>query len=288
MNKIVVTTENKDFIVVNFDTKEIEHVAEKSEALVDTSVKNKGRDEYRPFGVEIDEDFIYVLSNTKMARYKKATYEYDSNVFIPELYVNTHQILKNNSTWYVCNTAIDCISVYNGQEVKHFNVNLLNTVDITLKPKNANLLDSRHVNTITDMGEKLYFCRHNRGIVFSDFWELDKGSFQARRLVNAGGCCHGIKVVENTLYTLSTATGNLLAVDLLSNKIRKQPLVDPDQVFLRGLEIIDGKIVIGASINYKKNKEDKSAYLIVIDLSDNTHSEIQLPSSKVINDLKGF
>lgn len=288
MARLVITTDKQEFVILNTTTGKIEHEQPNTGILDCPEVKDKGRHTFRPFGIAQDTFYFYVASNTKIVGYRKSSYSLANlnPIEIKPLYVNTHQILKNNSTWYVCNTAIDCISIYSGDKVVHFNVNLLHVVDDVIEPINADLLDSRHVNTLYDAGDKIYFCRHNKGYGESDFGYFDKATFEARIVAKAGKWCHGIGFINKSLYTLSTMTGELLKIDLDSNIVAKYKLVDPDITFLRGFDIKDNKMFIGASNNFKTNEGEKLCFVLVFDLLTGKFSRHNLPNSDCINDLK--
>ena len=140
----------------------------------------------------------------KIEKTKQIKNEFDSLINIP-LFINTHQIIKDKSTIYTCNTAIDCIGVYDldDEYYAQFNVNFLNDFDVVNMPANADQLDSRHLNSLYDAGDKIYFCRHNKNLVPSDYGVLDKASMQGEIIASAGRSCHGIRIVNNHLYSLS-------------------------------------------------------------------------------------
>lgn len=288
MNSIIVTTDHSDFSIVDIDTGSITHINGKTPELDRKNLEGKGRHTYRPFGVEIDEDSIFVVSNDVIGMFDKKTFKFQGLVDLI-LHINTHQIVKDGDTWITCNTAVDCIGFYGKDNNKQFNVNLLNKIDKTYFYKDSDTYDSRHVNSLLNEGEKLYFCRHNGGIVDSDFWELDKRTLRARKLINAGRCCHGIRFLNNQLITLSTGTGELLKIDLATNNIQKYKICDPDKVFLRGLEIFGNKIIIGCSVNFKKLTDEKlECFVLVYDMQSNTELKITLPNQTGINDLRSF
>jgi hypothetical protein len=284
MSRLVITPEDRDFVVVDLDTGKIIHEQEITQDLNCPELKGMGRETYRPFGIAEDEEHIYIASNAKLGQFNKTTYKFERLVDVP-LYINTHQILKDGDTLYTCNTAIDTIGIYNFDR-KQLSINYMNVVNQTLVPKYADQLDSRHVNSLYDAGDKVYFIRHNKDIVPSDIGFFDKRTLRPQILTNVGKCCHGIRIVENVLYTLSTATGELIGIDLNTLEAKKHKIVDPKVTFLRGLDYSDGKLVVGCSVNFKTNDKDKSCYILVIDLQNHTHKNYQLDGVKVINDLK--
>ncbi|CAB4129471.1 hypothetical protein UFOVP118_68 [uncultured Caudovirales phage] len=284
MNRIIITPENRDFVVVDLDTGKTIHEHKATRDLDCPDLNGQGRQTYRPFGIAEDTDHFYIASNNRLGQFNKTTYQFERLVDVP-LYINTHQILKDGNTLYTCNTAIDAIGVYN-IEHKQLNINYMNVVKQTLIPKNADQLDSRHVNSLFDAGDNVFFIRHNRGIVASDIGFFDKRTLTPQILTNVGKCCHGIRIVENVLYTLSTATGELVSIDLNTLIATKYKIVDPNVTFLRGLDHRDGKLVIGCSVNFKTNTRDKSCHILVVDLQNISYKTYELDGIKVINDLK--
>jgi hypothetical protein len=287
MSQIIITTDDRDFVIFNTELNQVTHYQEQTKALVSPKMRGRGREPFRPFGIALDESTIYIASNDKLGKFNRTSYEFEGLIDIP-LYINTHQILKINDTLYVCNTAIDCISIYDlsDQSSAHFNVNLLNTVDLINHPKNANQLDVRHVNTLYEHDNKIYFCRHNKGYVESNIGYFEKDTMQSKILITAGYCCHGIAIRNNYLYTLSTGTGELMEVDLATLEVTKVKLVDPQETFLRGLDLIGDKLVIGGSVNFKNPEAKQEAFLLFFDLKSIEAEKYVLDGIKLINDLK--
>ena len=288
MTRLLITTDEHDFVVFDLSSNTITHRQPKTKELDSPNLQGKGRPTYRPFGVDVDDQYIYIASNDKLGKFDKTSYEFKGLISIP-MVINTHQIVKDQDTFYVCHTAIDTIGIHDVKNKinKYINVNLLNRVDIHLQPLNADQLDSRHLNSLFDAGDKIYFCRHNKNLVESDFGYFDKiNTFDIKLVARAGKCCHGIRVVDNYLYTLSTGTGEILMIDLNTNVSKPFKLVDSSSTFLRGLDVYDDKIIIGCSVNFKTNTKDQSCYIIVVDIKNNITSKYLIDGIKFINDLK--
>ena len=287
MSRLIITTEDQDFVVLDTEVEDFIHIGQRSEPLDNQNLKNMGRGTYRPFGIAQDNNSIYIASNDRLGQFDKNTFEFIKLIDYP-LWINTHQVLYDapNETFYTCNTAIDTIGIYHPDYQKQLSINYMNVVEQKFKPRHADELDSRHVNTLFDAGDRIYFVRHNRNIMPSDIGYFDKGTLELHTLISIGKCCHGIQIIENVLYTLSTATGELLRIDLNTLNVEKFKLVDPNVTFLRGLDYKDGNLVVGCSVNFKSNTEDKSCYIIVIDMENIKYRTIVLNGIKVINDLK--
>jgi hypothetical protein len=286
MSRILITTDQCDFIQFDLNKRQVTYVKHPTPQLNAKHLKGLGRPTYRPFGIEYDEKFIYIVSNDRLGKFDKYTYEFKGLVKIP-LFVNTHQIVKDKHSFYVCNTAIDCIGIYDfkHKKVRQYNVNFLNTISFHTEPQNATQLDSRHVNTLYNTEDKIYFCRHNKYITLSDYIALDKKTLQAEIIAHASIAGHGIKIHNDQLYSLSSGSGELLKINLSTGEQKYYKLVDNNDVFLRGLDIYDDKIIIGCSKNIN-SKSQQSAYLMIIDLMTGVVNKYDFKGIDFINDLK--
>lgn len=284
MNCLIITPEDSDFIILDLDSESIIHKQGPTKELICDHLQGMHRHPFRPFGIAEDTDSIYVVSNDRLGKFNKTTYAFEKLIDVP-LWINTHQILKDGEKLYTCNTAIDTIGIY-GIERQQLSVNYMTLIEQKIQPRYAEELDSRHVNTLYDAGDKIYFIRHNLNIVMSDIGCFDKLTLEPKILLSVGRCCHGIRMIGSMLYTLSTETGELISINLETQDIQKYKIVDQKTTFLRGLEYVDGKLIIGCSVNFKTNTLDKSCYLIVADIKNMTHKTVKLDGIKVINDLK--
>lgn len=285
MKRLVITPETNDFVIFDLVVNDIVHRQGQTKELICSHLEGMHRNPFRPFGIAEDEESIYIASNDRLGKFNKTTYEFERLVDVP-LWINTHQILKDGEKLYTCNTAIDAIGVY-GIEHLQLNINYMNVVKQTIQPRYAEELDSRHVNTLYDAGDKVYFIRHNGGLENSDIGFFNKRTLEPQILTKVGRCCHGIRIVEKTLYTLSTETGELVSIDLNTLLATKYKIVDPKETFLRGLEYVDGKLIIGCSVNFKSStKTKKECYLLVVDLTNVNYKKYPLNGIKVINDIK--
>ena len=288
MNRLIITSELYDFIVFDVESETITFKKPKTDLLQCDHFHNKHRNPFRPFGIAEDDDSLYITSNDRLGKFDKFTYEFLNLIDIP-LWMNTHQIIKDGNTLYICNTAIDSIGIYNleTKENKQLNLNYMSVFNQVLVPAFADQLDIRHINCMHDAGDKIYFIRHNRDLTESDFGYFDKRTLEPVLFISVGRCCHGIKIINNELISLSTATGELISINLTSLKVTKAPLVDPDTTFLRGLEYLDGELYIGGSINFKKTLEiNPECFILKLNLESGVSKKIVLENTKFINDLK--
>ena len=287
MRKVILTNEEQDFLVYDLDQEQITYRAGKTESLDAHHLKGQGRSTFRPFGITQDKHFIYIASNDRLGQFKKDTFEFVKLIDYP-LWINTHQILFDaaNETFYTCNTAIDTIGIYHPDYQKQISINYMCEVEQKLHPKYADQLDSRHVNTLYDTGEHIMFVRHNRNVINSDIGFFDKRTQSPHIAISIGRCCHGIASIGNVVYTLSTATGELIEIDLKRRSAAKYPIVDPKRYFLRGLELHDGKLIVGCSINTKTDDAECSK-ILEIDIHNIQSVKMHnLDGVKTINDLR--
>jgi hypothetical protein len=243
--------EQFSFFVYDLNTKQIIHSEPKHESLDCPNDINKGRSTFRPFGIEIDDDNIYIGSNSKLSVFDKKTYKYKNNLNFP-LFVNTHQIIKSNDVFYICNTAIDTIGIY-GKEINHFNV-ISKTIDNNIKEfKNCEDYDLAHVNSLYEHNEFIYYCLHNLGKKQSEFWRLNKNTLETEYLVDAGHASHNIVIYKEILYSLSSDTGEIIEYNLQTKELKYYLIVESNLTFLRGLAIVDNKLYFGASNHFNVN-----------------------------------
>jgi hypothetical protein len=254
------------------------------------NLEGQGRPTFRPFGIAVDKDSIYIASNNKLGKFNKKTNEFESLVDVP-LYLNTHQILKDDDTLYVCNTSTDTIGIYklNRDYNIFFDVNVLSITNKPLSPINRrHEKDTRHVNSLFDDGDNIWFCLHNKGLHPSEYGYFNKVTLQAQIVYSSGFAGHGIVIKDNFLYTLSTGTGELIAVDLNTKKENRYKVVDLSTTFIRGLIYTNGKFLIGCSVNFKTLNPIKHSYIAEVDIIAGTLKKHDLEGIQAINDMQIF
>lgn len=263
MSLIVITpdddgynTSSPTFLVYDSVSKELVHRCAKVPELDCADVV--GRPTFRPFGITSDSKYLYVASHSKLGRFDKSTYQFIDLVDVP-LFVNTHEIAVCDGILYVANTANDTIGIH-GLEKKYSMFFNVNTFDVSTKaevPTNVRSHDGAHVNALCVSGENLYFSLHNLGKRTSQLGYFDI-SFEAKIVAEAGLCTHGVRVLNNKLYSLSTGTGEIIEVDLNTKAVAHYKVVDNTKTFLRGLDILDGTIIFGGSNTYS---DDRTIYM---------------------------
>jgi hypothetical protein len=239
--------DNYTFLVYDLDGNLI-HKSPHNQELDCEELMGQGRPIFRPFGVTTDDTYLYIASHKKIAKYNKDTFAFAGLVDIP-MYINTHQILKSEDTFYVTHTAVNTIGIHNKTDI-YFDVSKLQCVEKPIAPDNAENHDVIHVNAITEYNNKIYFCLHNLGRVPSQFGYFDKTTYESRIIASAGLCCHDVKILNNTLYALSSETGEIIEIDLNTEIPVTYKISNPNKTFLRGLDILDDTVFLCGSNRY--------------------------------------
>jgi hypothetical protein len=251
--------DNPTFLVYNAESKELVHTSPKLLELNSEAVEGQGRPTFRPFGIAMDDKFLYIASNDKLGRFYKSDYMFIDLVDVP-LFVNTHEMVAYDGVLYVANTANDTIGIYNLKEQHYtfFDVNTFVCSDTAPIPDHVGSHDAAHVNSLCYHEGSIYFCLHNLNKRSSQLGRLNINSLQAEIISESGYCAHGVQVLNGNLYSLSTGTGEVIEVDLNTKEVRAYKVADSNKTFLRGLDILGGAIVFGGSNTYS---EDRTIYM---------------------------
>lgn len=240
--------DNSTFFVFDLDGNLI-HESKNNPELNCEELAGQGRPIFRPFGIASDEDYLYIASHKKLGKYNKKTFEFLGIIDIP-MYINTHQILKSGEDFYVVHTAVNTIGIHSKMNSLYFDVSQLKLVDKPLPPDNAENHDIIHVNAITEHNGRIYFCLHNLGKIPSQFGYFDKATYESKIIASAGLCCHDVQILNNTLYALSSDTGEIIEIDLDTEIPVTYKISNSDKTFLRGLDILDNKLIFCGSNRY--------------------------------------
>jgi hypothetical protein len=278
-----------NFFVFDLTTKEHIFSSKKQPSLDCSHLANQGRPTFRPFGIDTDEKNIYIASNDRLGSFDKNTYKFKELLSIP-LFINTHQILKNQNYFYTCNTANDSIGINHIFENKSYFLDVNNFIltKIVNTPSHVYDNDTKHVNSLFPYKGKLYFCLHNRGKTPSEFYSLDPSTFKIEKIFEDGVSCHNIFIINDVLYTLSTTTGEIIEYDLNTGNVYKNQIVDPKIAFLRGLDFYDSGLLIGCSNNFKNvSMIDGLCSLLHLNLTTgNVEQFMNINQMYIISDLK--
>lgn len=280
-----------NFFVFDLEKKQHIYSSIKEPELECVNLVNQGRPTFRPFGIDIDENNIYISSNDRLGVFDKVSYDFKKLIDIP-LFINTHQILKKQNYFYTCNTATDSLGINNIETKKTYflDLNLFILKTSIESPTSVYSNDKKHINSLFPYKGKLYFCLHNRGTSLSEFYSLDPSSFEIQKIFEGGVSCHNIYIINDILYTLSTATGEIIEYNLKTNEIYRNQIVDPNISFLRGLDFYDTGLIIGCSNNYKNIKMEKDlCSLLYLNLKEGDIKKfMSIDEMYIISDLKIF
>ena len=264
MPKLAITCDNFDFIIYDLLLNKIIFKKEKSIELDCPHLNGQGKPTFYPHGITSDNQHIYLVANDKLAKYN-LLYELESLINIP-LFINTHEIIKDKDILYICNTSTNSIGIYDLTKNEHrfLDISTLQIVNSIKKPKDKDILDINHVNSLYDAGDKIWFCLKNKGRNTSSYGYIVKDTLHANMIFNAGISSHNIKIIDNILYTLSSGTGELIEINLATMK-QSIYKVTKDLSYIRGLVHWDNKLIIGHSLNYKK-QFNGTCYISILDL----------------------
>jgi hypothetical protein len=286
----IIISSDQGIFTHNINKNTVLHNSQVLEELNCKNLEGQGRPTFRPFGIAVDNSNYYIASNEKIGKFNIQTNQLESLIDVP-LFINTHQILKDDDTLYVCNTSTDTIGIYklNKDYNIFFDVNVLSITNKPISPINrVDEKDTRHVNSLFDDGTNIWFCLHNKALKPSEYGYFNKTTFQAKIIYASGFAGHGIIIKDNFLYTMSTKTGELIAVDLNTKKENRYKVVDPSTTFIRGLIYTNGKFLIGCSVNFKTPNPIKHSYIAEVDIIAGTLKKHDLEGIKAINDMQIF
>lgn len=283
------------FLAYDIEKKTLLHKHPKVDELDCLNLENQGRSTFRPFGITYD-DNIQIVSHDRVAKFDSLDYSFLGTIDVP-LFVNTHQILKSGDMLYATNTSNDTIGIYDllTGENKFLSVIDFQVLNEVPTPLDAYSHDTRHVNSIYEHENKIYFCLHNLGKTMSQFGYFDKDTLKGELIGEAGYCAHNIVVINNHLYSLSSATGEIIEINLANRNIQKIRVVNEETTFLRGLDVYQNKLFIGCSNNhgsYDKETNEKiiyknNCYIMLLDtMTGNTERYMDMPDAYVITDLR--
>jgi hypothetical protein len=292
MTRLVITPddyykkkEHYTFIVYDFETGKLEYIKDKCNELDCKHLEGQGRSSFRPFGIDYDDQYIYIASNDKLGAFNKTSYKFEKLIDVP-LFVNTHQIVKDKDTFYTCNTAVDTIGIYN-DKIKHLSLDNFSVVNHISKPNNAKSDDRYHVNSLADYNNKIYFCLHNNDKRMSRYACFDKSTLEVSVVAYAGFCSHGIAILDNKLYSLSSKTGDIIEIDLETKKINYYPCVDAKTTFLRGLTVYEDHIILGCSNNHNAPMDKDNCFIGVFNPQTKVIKRyLNINEAFIISDLK--
>lgn len=259
------------------------------EALNSVEHENKGRNSFRPFGIDYDNNYIYIVSHNKVGRFLKDSYKFVDTIINLEskLNVNTHLIRKVNNTFYVANTATDVLAIISDKFEKYIHIPTRQILNKPLNCVDAYDKDTVHLNSFCIKDNLLYYCLHNKRKQKSKYEVIDLVTYNVKHIVDAGWCSHGVEIINNILYSLSSATGELIEHCLINNITRYYKLVNPEETFLRGLDKIDNTLYIGCSNNHDHSIINNNCFIATFNTNNKEVKRIlELNEMTIITDLR--
>jgi len=264
MERLIITPDDDGYnpntpTFLVYEDGKLVHTCPKLAELDSPELSGQGRPTFRPFGIASDEQFLYVVSHNRLGKFNKNDYSFVDLIDTP-LFINTHEMVAHDGVLYVANTSNDTIGIYNIKECnyKFFNVNTFEVTNAVTTPDNVDSHDGAHVNSLCVHDGKVYFSLHHLNKRSSQLGYFDIATFKAEIVAEAGRCTHGVQVLNEKLYSLSTGTGEVIEVDLVTKDVGLYKVVDSNKTFLRGLDILDGDIVFGGSNTYS---EERTIYI---------------------------
>lgn len=266
MGQIIITPDDDGynsnhptFLVYNTENGELIYSRPKQLELNSEEMVGQGRPTFRPFGIAMDQEFIYIASHNRLGVFDKRSLEFCRLIGVP-LFINTHEMVAHNGILYVANTANDTIGIHDTKlgHSCYFDVNTFVCSGTAPTPDNVGSHDAAHVNSLCYHDGYIYFCLHNLNKRTSQLGRFNINSFQAEIIAEAGYCAHGVQVLNGKLYSLSTGTGEVIEVELETKTVWAHKVVDSTKTFLRGLDILDGNIIFGGSNTYS---EERTIYM---------------------------
>lgn len=247
------------FLVYDSETKQLVHTCSKLKELNAIEFFGQRRPTFRPYGITEDAQYLYVVSHNKLGKFDKHTYELVEMLDVP-LFVNTHKLLRHKDSMYVTNTSNNTIGIYDMEKHTHrfFDVNTLSLTKDVVTPDHAESHDTAHVNSLSAVGNKVYFALNNLNKRSSQFGCFNVDTYEAELVAEAGSRTHGVQILDDKLYALSSGTGEIVEVDLHTKDVALYKVVNSAKTYLRGLDVLDGTLTFCGSNTYS---EERTIYM---------------------------
>jgi hypothetical protein len=247
------------FLVYDSETKQLVHTCSRLQELNAIEFFGQRRPTFRPYGITDDTQYMYVVSHNKLGKFDKNTYKLVEMLDVP-LFINTHKLLRHRNNMYVTNTSNNTIGIYDMEKHTHsfFDVNTLSLTKDVVTPDHAESHDTAHVNSLSAVGNKIYFGLNHLNKRTSQFGCFNVDTYEAEIVAEAGLRTHGVQLLGDKLYALSSGTGEIVEVDLHTKDVALHKVVNSDKTYLRGLDVLDGTLTFCGSNTYS---EDSTIYM---------------------------
>ena len=293
--RLIITIDDEQTSFAVWDTDEQDFVViPLVDELKDLTAPAFGRVSARPYGIAIDDDTIYINSNSVVATYDINTFQFKRVINDVINTVNSHQMLRHGDYLFTCNPAVNTVGMYNliTRENKHYDVTVRGFID-TLPPlEHYRELDVEHVNSIKYYDGSLFILCRTYHTNASKIIEIDADTFEFKREYNKiGKLPHNIHVTDDYIYTLGSFNGLLYKYDRkydhLSNRVVEYFYSD---WYMRGMEVVDDMMYFCCSTNPVKHSRSKLsnnyAKLLTMNLNTSVIKEQHLPITSPICDIK--
>jgi hypothetical protein len=283
MTKLIITADKHNmgpelhpFYIFDLELNKVIAKSNLTKMLFDHLPQNAGRPKFRPFGIAQSENSIFIASNGNIVRFNNKTLQPIELVCNTGV-INTHQIAYYQEHLYRTNTSNDTISKINinSLEETHFSFKNMSIIDNIDKPINYSDNDNHHINSILIHEDQIYVMAHNNNVEKSEVFRLTLDFKEIHSVAKLGKCHHDIIIHNGLLYSLDTAHGSLIILNLSSGNQDKHKLVsrsaneNPD-IFLRGMVLVDDKLEIFGSLAFISNNKqvEGAATRITFDINN--------------------
>jgi hypothetical protein len=289
MSKLIITadqhnlgTEPYSFFIFDLKSNKVVDRSNYTTMLDANLPDNAGRKSFRPFGIAQSEDHIFIASNANIVRFDNKTLE-PINVVSDTGVINTHQIAYSPGYLYRTNTSNDTISRIDLDSLEeiHYSFKKMCLVDSIDKPINYSENDKHHINSLLIHEDQMYVVAHNLNIRDSKVYRISLDFKEIHHVANLDRCHHDIIIHNGLLYSLATASGKLIILNLSSGHQSSYNLTaGPDEdggMFLRGMVLIDDTLEIIANLTFVSNKLQTNGHAIRITFNINDYSITKTP-----------
>jgi hypothetical protein len=283
MTKLIITADKHNlgselhpFYIFDLELNKVTAKSYLTKMLFSDVSENCGRPRFRPFGIAQSEDHIFIASNTNIVRFNNKTFE-PIDLVCNTGVINTHQIAYCQGYLYRTNTSNDTISRINlnSLEETHFSFKDMSIIDSLDKPINYSDNDNHHINSILIHEDQIYVMAHNNYVTESEIFMLSLDFKEIHSVAKLGKCHHDIIIHNGLLYSLDTAHGSLIILNLSNGNQDKHKLVsrstnENSDIFLRGMVLVDDKLEIFGSLAFISNNKqvEGAATRITFDINN--------------------
>ena len=146
--------EEPSFVLFDEKTLKIVKKSHRDEILV-SKYLTEDKPIYRPYGIDYDEDYVYVASHEKIVKYSRKTFKF-LEVLVDTGYLNTHEIIKKGNNIYRVNTWEESITKINLETKEEKTITFKDSKTGEIGKIEKKCYKHHHLNHIAIRGEYLY------------------------------------------------------------------------------------------------------------------------------------